>query len=62
MYSVGFGLDQQDIDSLKHELAVARNDTSRVLILLSLCDAFTILILQSAMANKALNLLKKANF
>jgi tetratricopeptide (TPR) repeat protein len=28
------------IDSLKHELSVAKNDTGRVLVLISLCDAY----------------------
>lgn len=48
---VGFGQNAQDrltIDSLKHELAIAKHDTSRVLIMVELCEMHRILNPDSA--------------
>ena len=38
--SCAFAQDQQVIDSLKHELAIAKHDTSRVLIMAVLCERY----------------------
>ncbi len=35
-----FAQDRQVIDSLKHELAIAKNDTSRVMIMAALCERY----------------------
>ena len=38
--SFGFAQDRQEIDSLKHELAIVKHDTNRVLVLERLCQAY----------------------
>ena len=38
--SMGFTQNQQVVDSLKHELAIVQQDTSRALILINLCEFY----------------------
>ncbi|RDB07407.1 hypothetical protein DVG78_05235 [Runella aurantiaca] len=38
--SFGFAQNRQRIDSLKYELAIAKTDTSRVLIMAQLCNGY----------------------
>ena len=38
----GFGQSLKTIDSLKHELAIAKNDTSRVLMIGELCGQYRV--------------------
>lgn len=50
------------IDSLKHQLIIAKNDTSRVLILINLCNAYGVFDFDSVAvyANRGLALAKKS--
>ena len=59
----GFAQNRQVIDSLKHELAIAKHDTSRVKIMLELCLNYRLSKIDSAMnyGKKALALAQKIN-
>jgi two-component system NtrC family sensor kinase len=61
--SVGFGQNRQ-IDSLKRELSVAKQDTGRVLIMAQLCNAYRSVNPDSAQlyGQKALELARTINF
>ena len=56
--------NRQEIDSLKHQIAIAKHDTNRVLLLVDLVNAYRFLTPDSALvyAEKALYLAKKSNF
>ncbi|CAN5439617.1 hypothetical protein BH10BAC2_BH10BAC2_39120 [soil metagenome] len=62
-YNIGFA-QNSETDSLKHELAIAKQDSNQVLIMASLCYAYSNSIPDSAMffAVKGLALSKKINF
>ena len=62
--SIAFAQNRQVIDSLKHELAIAKHDTSRVLIMVKLCNMHRILNPDSAQiyGQQALDLTQKIKF
>src|SRR5437763_50848 len=64
VFAIGFAQDRQEIDSLKHELGLASNDTSRVLILDGLCSDYASYNFDSSnlYGKQGLALAEKSNF
>ena len=40
VWGIGLAQSRQALDSIKHQLAIAKQDTSRVLILVDLCNSY----------------------
>ena len=64
VFRIGFAQGRQRIDSLKHELTLAINDTSRVLILEGLCSDYASYSFDSSnlYGKQGLALAEKATF
>jgi two-component system NtrC family sensor kinase len=60
--NLAFAQNRQRADSLKHQLAIARQDTSRVLILAELCDTYRSTDSAQFFGQQALTLAQKINF
>ena len=63
-WSIGFTQTIQKIGSLKHELSISKEDTSRVLIMLRLCSEYDLSNLDSGIryGQQALNLAQRIQF
>ena len=64
LLSIGYAQDRQIIDSLKHELAVAKHDTNRVLLMCEITRVYRTGNADSTLyyGHKALELANKSNF
>src|SRR6476620_6196889 len=64
VFRIGFAQDRQEIDSLRRELVLAINDTSRVLILDDLCSYYANYSFDSSnlYGKQGLALAEKSNF
>jgi signal transduction histidine kinase len=59
---VGFGQNRQEVDSLKHQFALVRHDTDRVIILVALSDKYRFTDSAQIFGRQALTLARKIKY